>query len=86
MVCTFACAVIEGKEDPRNEASPGIAAMTIDSNVAEGSPLCCAGHLICWYPSSITMPATLVELGTRLTANSLGISSSVVFVLKDHLS
>lgn len=71
MIYTFACAVIEGKEDPGDETSPGIAAMTIDSNVAEGSPLGCAGHFICRYPPPITMPAALVQLSTKLTATSL---------------
>ena len=44
---TFACAIIESKEYSGDEASPGIAAMTVQGDIAEGSPICCAGHGIC---------------------------------------
>jgi len=44
---TFASAVIEGKKDPGDESSAGIAAVTVDGNIAERSAICCARHLIC---------------------------------------
>lgn len=55
-VLAFSSAVVEGQKYSGDESSPGIAAMAIDGNIAEGSPICCARHLICRHPSPITMP------------------------------
>ena len=46
-VGTFACAIIESKKYSGDEASPGIAAMSVEGDIAQGSPICCAGHCIC---------------------------------------
>lgn len=44
---TLASAVIECKENPGHEASSGIAAMAVEGNVAQRSPILCARHAIC---------------------------------------
>lgn len=72
LVCTFACAVIEGKEDPGDEASSGIAAMPIDSDVAQGSPIWCAGHVVSPDPPPIAVPAAPCDLSTRLATTGHG--------------
>ena len=44
---TLAGTVIECEEDSGNEASFGIAAMAIEGDVAQRSPILCARHVIC---------------------------------------
>ena len=43
---TLASAVIECKENSGDEASLGIAAMAVEGNVAQRSPIWCARHVI----------------------------------------
>ena len=43
---TLAGAIVECKEDSGDEASSGIAAMAVEGNIAERSPILCAGHVI----------------------------------------
>ena len=59
---TFAGAIIERKEYSGNESSLRIAAVTIEGNVAQRTPIFGARHLISWQPNTIPMPGATTHI------------------------